>query len=136
MKMTMFRKYARGVGVVAMCSAALARVPVLAQSSGRVLISPEQQQAQSDALTNAVGLTPDQARQVRAINVHAMSQMLDIRNSGEDPATAGSKIKAIQRIERTNIKALLTNEQKPKYDAYLAMQHRAPAGGPSPAPPQ
>jgi protein CpxP len=137
MKITMFSKYATRVCAVAMCSAALATVPMLAQSSGRArFMSPEQQQAQLDALTHAVSLTPDQVRQVQAINAHAMSQTLDIRNSGDDPATAGSKIKAIQRIQRTNIKALLTDEQKPKYDAYLAMQHGAPGGGPSPAPPQ
>jgi hypothetical protein len=111
-------------------------VPMLAQSSGRAFISPEQQQRQLDALTNAVGLTPGQVRQVQAINAHAMSQMLDVRNSGDDPATAGSKIKAIQRVQRTNIKALLTDEQRPKYDAYLAMQHGAPGAAPSPPPPQ
>jgi protein CpxP len=110
---------------------------MLAQSSARPgFMSPEQQQAQLNALTNAVGLTPDQVRQVQAINAHTISQTLDIRNSGDDPETAGSKIKAIQRIQRTNIKALLTEEQKPKFDAYLAMQHGAPDRSPSPAPPQ
>ena len=135
MKMTMFRRYAPRVCAVAMCSAALATVPMLAQSSGG-FISPDQQQRQLDALTNAVGLTPGQVRQVQAINAHAMSQTLDVRNSGDDPVTAGSKIKAIQRVQRTNIKALLTDEQKPKYDAYLAMQHGAPGASPSPPPPQ
>jgi protein CpxP len=108
---------------------------MLAQSSGG-FISPDQQQRQLDALTNAVGLTPGQVRQVQAINAHAMSQTLDVRNSGDDPATAGSKIKAIQRVQRTNIKALLTDEQKPKYDAYLAMQHGAPGAAASPPSPQ
>jgi periplasmic protein CpxP/Spy len=137
MKMTMFREYAARVCAVVICSAALATAPMLAQSSVRPLfMSPEQQQAQLNALTNAVGLTPDQVRQVQAINAHAMSQMLDIRNSGDDPETAGSKMKAVQRIQRTNIKALLTDEQKPKYDAYVAMQHGAPGRSPSPAPPQ
>jgi protein CpxP len=137
MKMTMFRKYATRVCAVAICSAVLATVPMLAQSSARPgFMSPEQQQAQLNALTNAVGLTPDQVRQVQAINAHTISQTLDIRNSGDDPETAGSKIKAIQRIQRTNIKALLTEEQKPKFDAYLAMQHGAPDRSPSPAPPQ
>jgi protein CpxP len=136
MKMTMFRRYAPRVCAVAMCSAVLAMVPTLAQSSGRAFISPEQQQRQLDALTNAVGLTPGQVRQVQAINAHAMGQMLDVRNSGDDPATAGSKIKAIQRVQRTNIKALLTDEQRPKYDAYLAMQHGAPGAAPSSPPPQ
>jgi protein CpxP len=137
MKMMMFSKYATRVCAVAMCSAALATVPMLAQKKGDGrIMSPAQQQAQLNALTNAVGLTPDQVTQVQAINAEAMKQTLDLRTSGDDPATTGSKIKAIQRTQRANIKALLTEEQKPKYDAYLAMQHGAPGGGPSPAPPQ
>jgi periplasmic protein CpxP/Spy len=49
---------------------------------------------------------------------------------------------AMREDENTQIKALLTDEQKPKYDAYLASMPRrggggAPgAGGPPPAPPQ
>jgi protein CpxP len=41
--------------------------------------------------------------------------------------------------EQTKIKALLTDEQKPKYDAFLAAQPagRGPGGGgPPPPPPQ
>ena len=137
MKITMFHKYATRRCAVVICSAALATVPILAQSSVRPLFpSPEQQQAQLNALTIAVGLTPDQVKQVQAMNAHAMSQTLDIRNSGDDPETVGYKMKAIQRIQRTNIKALLTDEQKPKYDAYLAMQHGAPGRSRSSAPSQ
>jgi periplasmic protein CpxP/Spy len=137
MKITMFHKYATRRCAVVICSAALATVPILAQSSVRPLFpSPEQQQAQLNALTIAVGLTPDQVKQVQAMNAHAMSQTLDIRNSGDDPETVGYKMKAVQRIQRTNIKALLTDEQKPKYDAYLAMQHGAPGRSRSPAPSQ
>jgi periplasmic protein CpxP/Spy len=136
MKMTMFSKYARRACTVAMCCTALATAPMLAQSKGRArIMSPEQQQTQLNALTNAVGLTSVQVTQVQAINAHAMSQTLDIRNSGDDPATTGSKIKAIQRMQRTNIKALLTDEQKPKYDAYLATQRDVPGRGSSSAPP-
>ena len=137
MKITTFRKYIPRLCAVVICSAALTTVPILAQSSVRpLLMSPEQQQAQLNALTSAVGLLPDQVRQVQAINAHAMSQTLDIRNSGDDPETVGYKMKAIQRIQRTNIKALLIDEQKPKYDAYLAMQHGAPGRSRSSAPSQ
>lgn len=54
------------------------------KGNGRAsFMSPEQQQTQLNALTNAVGLTPNQVTQVQAINSHAMSQTLDIRNSGD-----------------------------------------------------
>lgn len=84
MRMTMFSKYAIPVCALAMCSVTLATVPMLAQGNGRAsFMSPEQQQTQLNALTNAVGLTPNQVTQVQAINSHAMSQTLDIRNSGD-----------------------------------------------------
>jgi periplasmic protein CpxP/Spy len=135
--MKMFSKYAMHLWAAAVCSAALATISTLAQSSGRGLfMSPQQQQAQLVALTNAVGLTPDQVRQVEAIDAHAMSQTLDIRNSGDDPATTRSRIKAVQRIQQMSIKALLTDEQKTKYEVYLAMQHGVPGGLSSPAHPQ
>jgi len=129
MLMTMFSKYVTRVCAVALCSAALATVPMLAQGSRRAnFMSPEQQQTQLNALTNAVGLTPGQVTQVQAINAHAMSQTLDIRNSGDDPATTASKIKIVQRTQRANIRDLLTDEQKTKYDAYLPTQHGASGG--------
>ncbi|WP_158822349.1 hypothetical protein [Granulicella sp. S156] len=129
MMMTMFSKHATRVCAVALYSAVLATVPMLAQSSGRAnFMSPEQQQTQLNALTTAVGLTPVQVTQVQAINAHAMSQTLDLRNSGDDPATTASKIKSVQRMQRANIRALLTDEQKTKYDAYLATQHGASGG--------
>jgi periplasmic protein CpxP/Spy len=136
MKMVMFGKYARRVGAVAMCSAALSLLPMLAQNSGSRIMSPAQQQAQLSALTNAVGLTPDQTTQVQAINAEAMKQTLDLRASGDDPATTASKIKAVRRNQRANIKALLTDAQKPKYDAYLASMHGAPGATAPPAPQQ
>ena len=71
MKMMMFHKYVRRVSAVAMCSAVLSTMPMLAQNSGGRIMSPAQQQAQLNALTNAVGLTPDQATQVQAINAEA-----------------------------------------------------------------
>jgi hypothetical protein len=44
----------------------------------------------------------------------------------------------IRNDQQAKIKALLTDDQKPKYDAFLASQPRGgrPGGGPPPAPPQ
>ena len=92
MKITTFRKYTPRLCAVVICSAALTTVPILAQSSVRpLLMSPEQQQAQLNALTSAVGMIPDQVRQVQAINAHATSQTLDIRNSGMTPKPLDTK---------------------------------------------
>jgi hypothetical protein len=118
--------------------------PFTAQPSDGANAGTEQQSrslhvsgaAVGQSLTSAVSLTPDQVKQVKAINDNAMSQTLDTRNSGDDPATASSKINVIQRIQRTDIKALLPDEQKSKYDAYLAMQRGATGGATPPAAPQ
>jgi hypothetical protein len=75
-----------------------------------------------DTLTKAVSLTPDQVTQVKAINDDATQRILTLRNSGENPSTARSKIVAIETDQQTKIRALLTNDQKPQFDAYIASQ--------------
>ncbi len=136
--MTNLRKYAVRMGMLAVCGAALCAVPVHAQQGGGM--NPERQQAQLDALTKAVGLTPDQVTQVKAINADSMQKMMDLRSSGADPADMRPKMMAIRTDQQAKIKALLTDDQKPKYDAYLASQPQGRGGGgggtPPPPPPQ
>jgi periplasmic protein CpxP/Spy len=129
MKMNGFRKLAFRFGALAICGAALSTMPMLAQGGGggqRGGMSPEAQQAQLDAMTKAVGLTDDQLTKVKAINADAMKQMMDLRDSGGDPADMRPKMMAIRADQQTKIKALLTDDQKPKYDAFMASQ---PQGG-------
>jgi hypothetical protein len=104
---------------------------MMAQGGGGHGMPPEQQQAQLNALTRDVGLTPDQATQVKAINADMMQKIMNIRNSGEDPSTARPKIMQIRTDQQAKIRALLTDEQKPKYDAYLSSRPpgRRPGGG-------
>ncbi len=148
MRMTMFRRYATRIGAVAMCGAALCTVPMLAQGGGGGRFTPE---ARVAALDKAVTLTPDQKTKITAIYTADMQKMMDMRNSGEDRSTMMPKMMAMRADENTQIKALLTDDQKTKFDAYLAsMPQRgggrgAPGGGaaapggdttPPPAPPQ
>ena len=96
------------------------------------------QQAQLDAMTKAVGLTDDQVAKVKAINADAMKQQRALREAGGDPADMRPKMQAIREDQQAKIKALLTDDQKPKYDAYLASMPRGGRGGggapPSPPP--
>jgi protein CpxP len=140
MMMTKFRKYAVRLGALALCGAALSATPMLAQGGGGGRgMSPEAQQAQLDAMTSAVGLTPDQVTKVKAINADAMSKMMALREAGGDPADMRPKMMAIRTDQQTRIKALLTDDQKPKYDAYLASQPQGrggrQGGGGTPPPP-
>ena len=136
MKMTMLRRYAMRAGAVALCSAVLCAVPVMAQGGngggGRgMMMSSDQRVANLD---KAVTLTADQKTQIKAIYDADMKKMMDLRNSGEDRSTLMPKMMAIRTDENAQIKALLTDEQKPKFDVYLAAQPqgRGP-GGPPPS---
>ena len=143
MTMKVFRKVAVRLGALAVCGAALSTMPLLAQGGGGQrggMMSPEAQQAMLDDMTKKVGLTDDQVTKVKAINADQMKQMMALRESGGDPQEMRPKMMAIRTDAQTKIKALLTDEQKPKYDEFLASQRpmgggRGPAGGGAPPPP-
>jgi len=145
MNMQIIRKYAARAGVVALCSAALCSVPMMAQGGGgggMMRMTSDQRVA---ALDKAVTLTDDQKTKVKAIYDAGMKKRQDLMASGEDRSTLMPKMMALRTDENTQVKALLTDDQKPKFDAYLASMPQgrgggggAPgAGGPPPAtPPQ
>jgi protein CpxP len=138
MKMMMIRKYATRIGAVALCSAALCAAPMLAQGGGgggRGMMTPE---ARVAAIDKAVTLTDDQKTKITAIYTADAKKMADMR-AAQDPDMM-TKMQAMRTDENTQIKALLTDDQKPKYDAYLASMPqrgggRGGAGGGGAAPP-
>lgn len=130
MNMMMIRKYVARAGVVALCTAALGTVPMMAQGGGGggMRMTPE---ARVAAIDKAVTLTDDQKTKITAIFTADQKKMQDMMASGEDRSTMMPKMQAMRADENTQIKALLTDEQKPKYDAYLASlpQRRGGGGG-------
>jgi len=92
-------------------------------------MSPDDQVA---AIDKAVTLTDDQKPKVKAILEADMKKMQDLRNSGDDMQTLRPKMMEIRTQEQTQIKALLTDDQKTKYDAYVASMPRRGGGGPPP----
>jgi periplasmic protein CpxP/Spy len=141
MNMTMFRRYAMRAGAVAMCSAALCSVPMVAQGGGGggrgMRMSPDQQVA---ALDTAVTLTDDQKAKVLALYTADAKKRADLM-AAQDPDMR-AKMTTMRTDEQTQIKAMLTEAQKAKYDAYLAAMPQGRggggpgAGGPPPTPPQ
>ncbi len=133
------RKYAMRFGALALLSAAFAATPMMAQGGGgRMQMTPEQQ---TDMLDKAVTLTPDQKTKVMAMYTADAKKMADLR-AAQDPDMR-TKMMAMRTDEQTQIKALLTDDQKPKYDTFLASQPqgrggRGGGGGgmPPPPPPQ
>jgi len=131
MKMKMFRRYAARMGVVAFCLAALSTVPMMAQG-GRMQMTPE---ARVAAIDKAVTLTDDQKTKITAIYTEDAKKMEDLR-AAQDPDMR-TKMMAMRADENAKIKLLLTDDQKPKFDAYLAsLPQGRPGGGTPPPPPQ
>jgi periplasmic protein CpxP/Spy len=129
MTMKTILKHATRLSAVAVFCGALCTVPMHAQ---RGQMTPEQQQAQFDAMAKAVDLTPDQVTKVKAIQAESQKKMADLRASGGDPADMRPKMMEINTDQTTKIKAVLTDEQKPKYDAYLAANRPQRGGGGAP----
>jgi Spy/CpxP family protein refolding chaperone len=125
--MMTIRKCVARASVVALCTAALSTVPMMAQGGGgggRGGMSPEMRVANID---KAVTLTADQKTKITAIYTADMKKMQDLRAS-QDPDMR-SKMMAMRTDENAKIKALLTDAQKPKFDAYLASMPQGRGGG-------
>jgi Spy/CpxP family protein refolding chaperone len=122
MKMTI-RRIAARVGVVALCSAALCTVPMMAQGGGGggMRMTSDQRVANLD---KAVTLTDDQKVKVKAIYDADQKKMQDLM-AAQDPDMR-TKMMAMRQDERTQIRTLLTDDQKTKFDA---MPQRGPGGG-------
>jgi len=140
MNTKMFRRYATRIGALAMCSAALCTVPMMAQGGGGgrgMRMTPDQQ---LDALDKAVGLTSDQKPQIKTLLELDAKKRADLM-AAQDPDMR-AKMTAMRTDEQTKIKAILTDDQKVKYDAYLASMPQGRGGGggggaaPPPPPPQ
>jgi Spy/CpxP family protein refolding chaperone len=156
MKMKMFRSSVLRVAVLAIGATALSTLPAIAQDPSAP--PPPQDQAgpqhghggpggmrgnQIEFLTKKLNLTPDQVTQVKAIDADAINQMKALR---EDTSVAGpdkrTKMMDIHKTSQDKIRALLTDDQKTKFDALQAQMrerrgdHGGGGDGPPPTPPQ
>jgi protein CpxP len=136
MTKTVFRNTILQAAVLALCTTTLSTMPMMAQPApaaqgqgggGGGRMSPERQ---TEALTTALSLTPDQVTKVTAINTDSMKQMTALRDdSSLDQDARRAKMTDIRKASTDKIKAILTDEQKPKYDALLAQQAARRGGG-------
>jgi protein CpxP len=158
MKMTMFRKTILQVAVLAIGITALIALPVMAQDPAAPPPAPPPPQEQAgpqhgrggpggmrgnqvEFLTKKLNLTPDQVTQVKAIEDDSRKQSMALR---EDTSIAGAdkrvKMMDIRKASQDKIRALLTEDQKTKYDALQAEMRdrmengRGGAGAPPPPP--
>ena len=158
MKTRMFERPIMRAAVLALCTATLSAMPMVAQDNTAPPPPPQQQDGmgpgmgghagqgrrggrQVEMLTKQLNLTPDQVTQVKAIDADTMSQMKALR---EDTTTSKedrrSKMMSIHQASQDKIRNVLTDEQKTKFDAMQAKmqarrQNRNGEEGTAPPPP-
>ncbi len=127
------------VALLAVCTSALA-MPMLAQDAppppsqgqgGPGRGGPEQQQRQLDMMTKQLNLTPDQVTQIKTIQADGRTKMMAMReDSSMSQDDKRAKMMSMRQDEQGKIRGVLTDDQKPKYDAMLKqMQERRGGGG-------
>lgn len=83
----------------------------------------ERQQHMLKMLTKRLNLTPDQVQQVQGIQNDSMTQMQALHSdTSTAPADRRAKMMDIHKTEQEKIRAVLNDQQKPKYDAMVAHQ--------------
>ena len=130
--------------LLAVCTGAMGATAMMAQDTppagttpgqgrgpgGGGMGSPEQQQRQLDMMTTQLNLTPDQVTQIKAIQADSRKQAMAMR---DDTNTTGpdrrAKMMSMREAEQAKVKAVLTDDQKPKYDAMVAQQRARQANG-------
>ena len=96
---------------------------------------------QLEMMTKALDLTPDQVTKVKAIQADGMAQMMALRDDTSTPrADKRGKMMTMRQAEQAKIKALLTDQQKTRYDAMMEKMRenrgkRQGGDGPPPPPP-
>ena len=143
-------KYGLRIATLALCTAVAGAVPMPAQDQS----APPMQQdggprgggpggpggrgmggeRQLEMMTKQLSLTPEQVTQVKAIDADSRKQMMALREDTSTPQDQKrDKMMAIRTASEAKIKALLTDDQKTKFDAMQArMRERGQGrGGPS-----
>jgi protein CpxP len=154
MNKTIFQKTMMRTAMVAVCATVLGTMPMLAQDNGAAPATPEGQagppqagmrggqgreERQLQMMTKKLNLTPDQVTQVKAINEDSRTQAMAVRSDGSIAAPdKKAKMMDIHKAAQDKIRAVLTDDQKTKYDAMQAqMRERRESheGGQNAAPP-
>ena len=137
-----FRENGRRFLMVAFCSGALCALPAISQDTAPTGPPPGQMGGgprgggarQLEMLTKRLDLTADQQTKVKAIDEDTGKQMMTLRNDTSlSQDDRRSKMMDIRKSSQDKIRAILTDDQKTKYDALLAeMRDRMRQGPPPP----
>ena len=91
-------------------------------------------------LQHELNLTADQTAKIKAIFEDGRAQMAAQRDSTASQEDRRAKMMSLREAENTKVKAVLTDDQKVKFDAMEARmrernRERGAPGGPPPPPP-
>jgi Spy/CpxP family protein refolding chaperone len=149
----LFRRFGTAAAALAFGGAMLCAVPAIAQDTapptppggGMGPRGARMEGHQIEMLTKKLNLTPDQVTQIKAIDDDTMKQAQAVRaDTSLSQQDRRGKMMDIHKASEEKIRALLTDDQKTKYDALQAemrakmqerMQNRE-GGTPPTAPPQ
>ncbi|MBB5343135.1 Spy/CpxP family protein refolding chaperone [Tunturibacter empetritectus] len=151
---TLFRKPVLQVALLALCTTMLSALPTMAQDpapppaqdqagppNGGHRGAGQREEHQIEFLTKKLNLTPDQVTQVKAIDDDSRTQMMALRQDTATPqADKRAKMIDIHKASQAKIRAVLTDDQKTKYDALQAQmkerrESREGGQGATPPPP-
>ncbi|SFS18835.1 hypothetical protein SAMN05421771_3576 [Granulicella pectinivorans] len=137
-----FPRNAVRVAALALCTLSIGAVSLRAQDTPPPPPSGEQgpppggpggrmnPERQLEMMTRALNLAPDQVAQIKTIQADNRKEMMALR---EDTATPQDqkrdKMMAMRAASEAKIRAVLNDDQKPKYDAMLARQRERGMGG-------
>jgi len=131
------------IAMVALFCGALFAIPVKAQDTAPAAPQAEgragrMQARQLEMMTEKLNLTADQQTQIKAIQQNTGQQMMAVRNdSSLSQDQQRSKMMDIRKASQEKIRAVLTDDQKTKYDAMQAeMRERMKNRQQGQAPPQ
>lgn len=77
------------------------------------LSEPERRAKRVAEMTKEIGLSPEQSQKLDTLILDAHTQMKEIRDKAE------SQIDAIRQAKRAEMRTLLTDEQKPKFEEFV-----------------
>jgi Spy/CpxP family protein refolding chaperone len=143
------RKTLRHALLMLACTASLAAAPLLAQDPTPPSPPPQGgwhgrggEEHQLEHLTKALNLTPDQVNQVKAIQASSHQQMEALHSDTTTaPADKHARMMSIRQTAQSNIRNILTDDQKTKFDAMQARmrarreEHEQGDQAPPPPPP-
>lgn len=151
MKIMIPTRHRARTAALALCALAISTVPMRSQAtqdapppappqsdSGAPPAHPRMAQMQErhlEIMTRHLSLTADQVSQVKAIDSDGMTRMMALRqDTSISKDEKRERMKAIHEGQTAKIRAILTDDQKPKFDAMVAhererMEHRREGDG-------